>query len=236
EREEACDGSPVPTSNCSASCIPIGCGDGVVNGDEECDLGGKNSDSGPCTSSCKINVCGDGHKWAGVEQCDDGNTKSNDGCSGTEDPNVPACHIEFCGDGVVQTGEMCDPKKTPTTCNLDCTPSSCGDGKVNPNASPPEEGDSTDPSGVNCKLESCGNGVKDPGEDCDWSITNATGTESADCNSDCTTATCGDGKINKTAGEQCDDFNTSDNDDCLSHDPDPAKCKIAFCGDGKVDA
>lgn len=44
----------------------------------------------------------------------------------------------------------------------------------------------------------CGNGKPDPGEDCD------DGGESAACNADCTTSTCGDGVLNKAAGETCD--------------------------------
>src|SRR5262249_59661012 len=40
QHKEACDRNPPPTSNCSASCIPIGCGHGVVNGDGECSRGG----------------------------------------------------------------------------------------------------------------------------------------------------------------------------------------------------
>ena len=46
------------------------------------------------------------------------------------------------------------------------------------------------------------------------------------CNSDCTTARCGDRKINQAAGEQCDDGGESKacNVDCT----------FASCGDGKV--
>ncbi len=50
-------------------------------------------------------VCGDGTTGPG-EQCDDGNTTSNDGCSAT-------CQIEaICGDGVLQPGEHCDDHNT----------------------------------------------------------------------------------------------------------------------------
>ena len=44
----------------------------------------------------------------------------------------------------------------------------------------------------------CGDGTINPGEDCD------DGGESATCDADCTTVTCGDGAINTTAGEACD--------------------------------
>jgi hypothetical protein len=44
----------------------------------------------------------------------------------------------------------------------------------------------------------CGDGVVDPGEDCDDKG------ESATCNADCTKSMCGDGILNTTAGEACD--------------------------------
>ena len=44
----------------------------------------------------------------------------------------------------------------------------------------------------------CGDGVTDPGEDCDDKG------ESKNCNADCTKAVCGDGILNTTAGETCD--------------------------------
>ena len=59
---------------------------------------------------------------------------------------------------------------------------------------------------------SCGDsivgGCTEFGEDCD------DGGESATCNQDCTTSVCGDGKLNVTAGEQCDDGNTDNGDGC----------------------
>ncbi|UCC32531.1 MAG: hypothetical protein JSU86_09655 [Phycisphaerales bacterium] len=44
----------------------------------------------------------------------------------------------------------------------------------------------------------CGDGNETPPEECD------DGGESADCDADCTDVICGDGTINRTAGEQCD--------------------------------
>ena len=47
-------------------------------------------------------VCGDGDVQAD-EECDDGNTRNNDGCDA-------ACHVEkyTCGDGSVAPDETCD--------------------------------------------------------------------------------------------------------------------------------
>jgi cysteine-rich repeat protein len=57
-----------------------------------------------CIPSLKDPECGDGivHDRLG-EECDDGNTTSEDGCSSS-------CVVEFCGDGIAQEGlgEECD--------------------------------------------------------------------------------------------------------------------------------
>ncbi|MBZ5695507.1 MAG: DUF4215 domain-containing protein [Acidobacteriia bacterium] len=68
----------------------------------------------------------------------------------------------------------------------------------------------------------CGNRVLDAGEDCD------TGGESATCNDDCTLAVCGDGMVNRSSGEQCDDGNRNDNDECRND------CRPNVCGDGVI--
>ncbi len=57
------------------------CGDGEVQGDEECDDGNDN-DLDACLSSCELAGCGDGilHDNFG-EECDDGNDVEDDGCN-----------------------------------------------------------------------------------------------------------------------------------------------------------
>ena len=55
------------------------CGDGVVDGDEECDDGNA-SNTDACTDACMHAVCGDGYIWSGIEECDDGNTQGGDEC------------------------------------------------------------------------------------------------------------------------------------------------------------
>ncbi len=57
------------------------CGDGEVQGDEECDDGNDN-DLDACLSSCELAGCGDGilHEGFG-EECDDGNSDEADGCN-----------------------------------------------------------------------------------------------------------------------------------------------------------
>jgi cysteine-rich repeat protein len=66
-------------SSCSGSTPPGMCGDGTVNGSEQCDDGNTNNTDG-CLNNCRLSICGDGVVRSGVEQCDDGNTSSGDGC------------------------------------------------------------------------------------------------------------------------------------------------------------
>jgi hypothetical protein len=61
--------------------VPAGCGDGIVNGDEECDRGTLNSDvfANACRTDCTNAGCGDGVVDLG-EECDDGDEIDNNTC------------------------------------------------------------------------------------------------------------------------------------------------------------
>jgi cysteine-rich repeat protein len=223
--EQCDDGGTVDGDGCSAGCTFEHCGNGVVDTGEECD-----GDAGlqPCSATCHREICGNGildqNPGHGVnEQCDDGNTRDNDGCS-------HLCRLEFCGDAIVNNGEDCDRALTPATCNIDCTFSTCGDGKLNPTAVPPEQcddGGTVDGDGcsASCVREFCGDGIVNNGEACDRGLTPAT------CNLDCTPSSCGDGKLNTSAvpPEQCDDGNATSGDGCSS------VCRLEHCGNGAVD-
>jgi cysteine-rich repeat protein len=67
----------------------------------------------------------------------------------------------------------------------------------------------------------CGNGVEDPGEECD----DANPTAGDGCRTDCTSEACGDGRLDPQ--EECDDGNLLD-DDCCSNacaqEPDGGAC------------
>lgn len=96
------------------------CGNGIVDGSEECDDGNDVATDG-CTTSCKVNVCGDAYIYDGVEDCDEG-TGNGGGCSSAYGSTCTACSVdcsyttssgEFCGDGVANGDEYCDGSDTP---------------------------------------------------------------------------------------------------------------------------
>jgi len=233
---EQCDNGAANsnTSACTARCQIAVCGDQLIEaGVEDCDDGPANSNASSCTVTCKAARCGDGLLQVGVEQCDDGNIGDGDGCSSL-------CVIERCGDGVANNHEACDTAGASQACNANCTTPSCGDGIVNPMFSHkhgqpgdpgPEQCDPPNPGlgcTADCRFERCGNGVVDSGEQCD-NGSNARGSGCFECHRE----ECGNGFLDQ--GEQCDDGNASDSDACLSSSTAPASCKIARCGDGKVE-
>ncbi|MEZ4448054.1 MAG: hypothetical protein R3B09_01160 [Nannocystaceae bacterium] len=122
------------------------CGNGIVEGDEECDDGGANADDQACTSSCVAAECGDGLVWSGHEECDLGVENDNEGAC------TKACLKAWCGDGLIQEGvEECDKGADnnateyggciPGTCKLG---PHCGDGEAQLDH---EECDDADPEG-----------------------------------------------------------------------------------------
>ncbi|WAS97793.1 fibrinogen-like YCDxxxxGGGW domain-containing protein [Nannocystis punicea] len=68
------------TSSTGMTFVMEVCGDGIVDGGEECDEGADNADDGACTTTCAAAKCGDALMQAGVEACDDGNALADDGC------------------------------------------------------------------------------------------------------------------------------------------------------------
>lgn len=87
------------------------CGNNIVEAGEDCDNGEDNGDTKACTSACANNICGDGKLYLTVEQCDDDNIASGDGCSSTCEAEAGA----ICGDNI------CDVKQESTsTCPQDC--------------------------------------------------------------------------------------------------------------------
>lgn len=138
-----------------------------------------------------------------------------------------ACESGTCVEETVgSAGAACYPNDTCDTglvcVNDRCRAPACGDGITDP-AEACDDGNTAagDGCSASCLFENCGDGVVSGGEACDDAG------ESATCNLDCTTRTCGDGKVNATAGEQCDALTSNaDNRDCR------ADCQLNTCGDG----
>lgn len=228
---EQCDNlGRVEGNNCSADCQFERCGNGIVDPGEQCD-----STPG-CSSTCFRQECGNGILDPG-EECDNG-----PGNNGNDKDCRADCIINRCGDGFVNSHgthvEDCDDAPQAAahdrsvapidtqTCNANCKAPSCGDNYVNhaftPMGGPGSE--QCDPPGpgctLACRLENCGNGVPDPGEQCD----DGNGHDGDGCENDCTLPRCGNHIVD--VGEDCDDGNSSNADDCTND------CKFAKCGDG----
>jgi len=158
-------------------------------------------------------ICGDARVTSDSEGCDDGNTKSGDGCSATctVEPGwvcpTPGlrCQAAKCGDGIIAGVEECEYQPgqpvtgcSPTTCRIeagfDCNPATltcnavvCGDGKV-------QRGETCE-DGNTLPFDGCFNCQKEPS-----------------CTNGICKASCGDGQ--RFASEGCDDGNTRDGDGC----------------------
>lgn len=178
-----------------ANCLCSGglaCGNGRADRGEQCGEPGLTCGAGQeCnTNNCLCTVppittfaCGNG-QLEPTEECDDGNTRDNDGCSAR-------CFRErgTCGDGIVQTllDEQCEPATFDRSLPYQC--------------------------GQNCRFVSlfCGDGKRDAGEECDLGADNSN-SPGATCRTDCSSARCGDQVVDPI--ERCDDGNRVDGDGC----------------------
>ena len=189
--------------------------------------GSTTTGTGGCTPSAPSCAprCGDGEVTASLgEACDDGNTKSGDGCSSDcktietdyscPTPNQPCTYLVKCGDGKLGGIEQCDPPNVGHGCSAVCRLEP-GYVCVPPPASPNPNQPST------CHKTVCGDGTKEGAEACDDANTvDGDGCSSAcalepDCSTGTCASKCGDGV--KLPPEACDDGNTTDGDGC-SHD------------------
>ena len=230
-------------SNGSGGCTEADCGEG--------------GDSGQVGDVCGDAVVGKS------EECDDGNAKPGDGCSGVcaIDPGYDCpkageeCVVstsEVCGDSVKGMHEACDDGNAQ---NHDGCDSAC---EI-------EQGYSCDPqTGVCTHTETpavCGNGLVESQESCDDGNTTPNDGCSASCETeagyDCLSAGapceaaayCGDGILQVLQGEDCDDGNRKPGDGCnascltekgylcaASSGTTLETCaKVWVCGNGKVD-
>jgi fibro-slime domain-containing protein len=230
------------------------CGDGIVAGAEKCDQGtaanGANACSA-CTASCTLGpYCGDGVLQSTCgEQCDDGVNMTTYG--GSAKVCGPGCRwAPYCGDAVVSGNEQCDSGSSnvdpaampygPGVCTTACKLAPrCGDGVVQTPQEQCDDGVNNGSSGSRCSTACkirCGDGVLDPGEQCDKGANDVPAVDNPYgpglCTTDCTIAPyCGDG-IWQSAKEQCD-YGTANNTG--GYGGCNADCTLgAYCGDGVV--
>jgi cysteine-rich repeat protein len=175
-----CGSSDEGTGSTTGTTHPPQCGNGKIEGDEECDDANAD-DTDDCLSTCVSARCGDGYVHAGAEDCDDSNTDNTDAC-------ISGCVAAVCGDGFVQAGvEACDDGNQDDTdgCKNDCTMGSgCGNGKVEAG----EECDDGNASNADaclttCLTAVCGDGFAQIGvEECD----DGNQDDTDNCKNDCT--------------------------------------------------
>ena len=141
--------------------MPALCGNGQIDGSEECD-DGNSTNNDACKNDCTLPQCGDDVVSTG-ETCDDGNAVTETCAYGLESCtvcdascNTAAGATSFCGDGI-----------------LDITEELCDEGGQN--------GSSTSNCRATCVLVSCGDGIVDDGESCDEGDDNGQGHCSTSC-------------------------------------------------------
>lgn len=176
-------------------------------------------------------VCGDGIVDADMlEQCDDGNTSSGDGCSAI-------CVIES-GYECPPFGGACHKVDEPDNPDQPDNPDNPDNPDEPDNPDQPDNPDNPD----NPNLQpACGNGIVEAGEECDadietfgcvncqvadgWACTNEMGKASS-----CHRIWCGDGFVDGT--EECDKGSANNNASYGDKDGCTADCKLApYCGD-----
>ncbi|TFH23068.1 MAG: hypothetical protein E4H03_07015 [Myxococcales bacterium] len=286
EGGEACDNGSANSINgpCLPDCTLAACPDGNLcnaggcttgpgGGVEQCDDGNQNPND-VCPNACSSAFCGDSFvcnvagctsgPGGGVEQCDAGATQDTGRC-------LTTCANATCGDGEVCTelqcttgpdggAEACDDAGESVNCNSDCSPSLCGDAKLNVT-----DGEECDDGFIlmdipnacrrDCTLPVCGDMIVDDaepfGEECDPP-------DGSTCSETCTIVappTCGDGTINGpctgdssitcTSNAECQSAGagTCDLEECDdgagNSDTTPnacrANCMLPVCGDGVID-
>ncbi|HLC78332.1 MAG TPA: DUF4215 domain-containing protein, partial [Candidatus Nanoarchaeia archaeon] len=186
------------------SCTTISCGNGIVEGDEECDDGNTNN-TDLCSNACKIIACHNNLECGA-------NFNSSNFCIGnnvTQNQTTIICHYpgqanSYCSNSTINViNETCSNE-----CNNGiCTKSVCG-------------------NGITQSGEECDYGL-DNGEMCVPSYEGFCFWCTSQCDYEEENGPeCGDGQVN-VPYEQCDDGNNVNDDQCSN------ECLInPYCGDG----
>lgn len=199
--EDCDDGNAVADAVCDETCH-FTCGNGRVDDGfgELCDTG-ITSGQGACPSSCddgmactqdqlESSACTAQCLNVPITAATDGDGCCPTGANANNDDDCTA----MCGNGVLETGEVCDTGiatgvgACPTSCDdmMSCTADtlmnggSCQAACSNVDITQPMNGDGCCPPGATTAndddcLPGCGNGVVDSGETCDTAITNGAG-------------------------------------------------------------
>jgi cysteine-rich repeat protein len=235
--EDCDDGNLTNSDACLNTCVAASCGDGYIwINQEECDDGNTVSGDG-CDANCQVESPTCVPDWAYLF-CNGGDTWSTNAGGATDVIDGYPC-TERDESGPEYTYTFTAPESGQVTVeftdmdlgiDLDllvlsygggiCAPENCiafGDNQVTWNAVAGNtyfilvDGHSGDAGGysVSMTCPGCGNGIPEPGEQCDDG--NFDNTDA--CLNTCQNATCGDGFV--WAGvEQCDDGNTTPGDGC----------------------
>ncbi len=217
--EECDDGATVKDAVCDADCT-LTCGNGTVDTDvgETCDAAAPAGCPAACDDgdTCTAEVLSGSECTAACVASAITDAVDRDGCCPIgADANSDDDCAAACGNGVLETGELCDLAivagvgACPTTCNdgIVCTTDalvgagSCQAMCTAVTITTPANGDGCCPSGANAGNDNdcspmCGNGVREANEVCDTGIVagmpNACPTACND-NVACTTNTLGNG-------------------------------------------
>jgi cysteine-rich repeat protein len=149
------------------------CGNGIVEGTEQCDFGAGNNGPGTgCESNCMFSCqtdpgCSDGNPCDGAETCSSVTVSGKTGkkCAAGTAPATGTscgtgkiclsnlCQTSACGDGYVDAnaGETCEPPDVGT-CDASCHTIVCGDGML--------EGSEQCDDGNTTNLDGCDSGCK----------------------------------------------------------------------------
>lgn len=200
------------------------CGNGKLEGDEECDDGNLVSFDG-CSPQCTKEseyvdpVCGNGKVERG-EECDDGNKVDDDACNNKCKSVVVIVENPECGNGTRENDEKCDGPNSVASLNCDAYDSSTS---WKAGGHPSCSSDCELEKGSCQEAVSCGNGIKEGNEECDgtdglpstcasWKPTVNWSNSSAQPACEqcqivagaCVAELCGNGRIDDADGETCD--------------------------------